>query len=240
MIHLRPATLTDVDGIASVANDVWSQDVLPDACRAHIEDSTRALWVAAEDGAIAGFASAFLTVVADIRRWEIDLLAVKRANQGRGLGTRLIAHTSRTGRSHAVSLTRALVRADNVAGQRAFQTTGFARDPRLHALLLWPPAIEPAPRPYAGPVTLLPVDTLTYRGLWIEHLTSVPPDEQHRALAAARAIAARDHRLNAGAVIPVHHEHLLSPELRIQARTHGHYHWYVSPSQSDPRHPNAA
>lgn len=220
--------MTDLDGIANVANDVWKQDILPDICAAYTAGGSSTLWIAEENGGVAGFASAFLTVVADTRRWELDLVAVRRASQRQGLGTRLISRTSQTGQSHAASLTRALVRADNVAGQSAFESAGFTRKPRIHTLHLWPPAIEPHARPYAGPVTLLPVDTLTYRGLWIERLTSVPPGEQHRAVTAARSIVARQDRLNASAVIPVPEEHLLSPDLRIQAQMQGNYYWYIN------------
>jgi hypothetical protein len=116
---------------------------------------------------------------------------------------------------------------ENVASRRAFENAGFTTDARVHNLFLWPPEPGTAARPYAGRVTLLPVDTLTYRGLWIEDLTSVSAEEQRRAVRAARSIIARDGRLNAGAVIPADRERLLVPDLRNQASMHGEYHWFI-------------
>ncbi|MFO7741865.1 MAG: GNAT family N-acetyltransferase [Anaerolineae bacterium] len=227
MISLRSATAADIEGIATVVRDVWKQAILPDVCSAQIEDNTRALWVATEDEEVAGFASAFLTAVADTRRWEIDLVAVRRASQGRGLGTRLIRRMCEAGQRHDVSLARALIRVENVASQRAFENAGFTTDARVHRLFLWPPQPGTAPRAHPAAVALLPVDTLTYRGLWIEGLTSVPAEEQHRAIEAARSMIAREVRANTGAVIPVDEEHLLSPDLREDAAMHGKYYWFT-------------
>ncbi|MEA3375628.1 MAG: GNAT family N-acetyltransferase [Chloroflexota bacterium] len=234
MISLRSATGADIEGIATVVRDVWKQAILPDVCRAHIEDNTHALWVATEDEEVAGFASAFLTAVADTRRWEIDLLAVRRASQGQGLGTHLIERISEAGQPLGVSLTQALIRVENVASQRAFENAGFTTDARVHRLFLWPPEPGAAAGPCPGAVALLPVDTLTYRGLWIEGLASVPPEAQHRAVAAARSMIAREGHANTGAVIPVDEEHLLSPDLREDAAMHGEYYWFTG-SQSVKR-----
>lgn len=233
MSHLREATLTDVQGIATIARDVWEQDILPDVYRAHVEEDTCALWVATEHGQVAGFASAFLTVVADRRRWEIDLVAVRPASQGRGLGTRLVRRVTEAGQPYAVSLSRALIRVDNVPSQRAFESVGFTSDRRRHRLLLWSPEPADDATPYAGPVTLVPVDALTYRGLWIEDLTSVPAEEQRRAVKAARSIIAQENRLNTGALIPIDAEHPLPSDLRHQATMQGEYHWFIRPGDSE-------
>jgi len=211
-----------------VIGDVWEQDVLQTVCRAQIEDKASALWVAAEDGEIAGFVSAFVTVAGDgCRRWEVDLIAVRRTSQGRGLGTRLIRRICEAGHARAISLTRALIQAENGPSQRAFQNAGFTAVGRPGRLLLWPPGPRSDTHAYSGPVALLPVDTLTYRGLWLEGLTSVSTEEQRRAVRAARSIVSDENRTNAGAVIPVDESHLLAPDLGNQAHVHGEYHWFV-------------
>ncbi len=227
MISLRSATGADIEGIATVVREAWKQAILPDVCRAHIEDNTHALWVTTEDGEVAGFASAFLTVVGDSRRWEIDLLAVRRASQGQGLGTHLIGRVSEAGQQLGVSLTRALIRVENVASQRAFEEAGFTTDARVHSLFLWPPQPGAAAHPCPGAVTLLPVDTLTYRGLWIEGLASVPSESQRCVVETARSRVAEENRANAGAVIPVDRASLLAPGLCEDAVMHGEYYWFT-------------
>jgi N-acetylglutamate synthase-like GNAT family acetyltransferase len=233
VIHIRRAGSPDIGGTADVVKAVWDQDVLPDVVRAQIEDDASALWVAERNDDVLGFVSAFLTIAGDgRRRWEVDLIAVRPASQGQGLGTRLIRRVCKTGQARAASLTRALIRVENVPSHRAFEAAGFTTDSRDHELLLWPPQTAGDPRPYAGPVDLLLVDTLTYRGLWMEGLTSVPAEEQRRALEAARSIAASENRANAGAVIPADESHRLAPDLRVKARMHGEYYWFVKKDQN--------
>jgi N-acetylglutamate synthase-like GNAT family acetyltransferase len=228
VIRIRRAGLSDMGGTADVVKDVWEQDILPDVFRAQVEHNASTLWVAEQNDDVLGFVSAFLTLARDgRRRWEVDLVAVRRASQGQRLGTRLIRRACEAGHAHPVSLTRALIRVDNVPSQRAFEAAGFTTDSRVYELLLWLPEPDDDARPYAGPVSLSSVDTLTYRGLWIEGLTAAAADEQRCAVTAARSIAAREGRANAGAVIPADEECLLAYDLRNQARMHGEYHWFV-------------
>jgi ribosomal protein S18 acetylase RimI-like enzyme len=227
MICLRRAGLADVEGIKTVLRDVWEQDLLPDVFRAHIEHNASALWVAEQHEDILGFVSAFLTVAGDgRRRWEVDLIAVRPASRGQGLGTRLIRHACKADQARTASLIRALIRVENVPSQRAFERAGFATDGRRHRLFVWPPGTGGETHTYAGPVDLIPVDTLTYRGLWMEGLTSVSAEEQRRALNAARSVVAARGRLNTGAVIPADEENRLAPDIRDKARLHGEYHWF--------------
>ncbi|MFW6135500.1 MAG: N-acetyltransferase family protein [Chloroflexota bacterium] len=214
--------------------DVWEQDVLSDVCSAQIEDDSCALWVAVEDREVAGFVSAFPTTDrAGHRRWEIDLLAVRPASQGEGLGTRLIRRACEAGHRRHISLARALIGVANVPSQRAFESAGFTTDGRVHRLFLWSPVPGDDAHPYADLVSLLPVDTLTYRGLWIEGLASVPAEEQRRAVGAARSMIAREERANTGAVIPVDEEHVLAPDLRHDAAMPGEYCWFTQPVKRD-------
>ncbi len=229
MSVLRRATFGDVDGIAAVVYDVWEENILVDVCEAQIQDDACALWVAEDGGDVAGFVSAFLTVgCGGVRRWEVDLLAVRRASQGQRLGRELVLAACGDGARRDVAVARAAIRVDNVASQRAFEHAGFATDRRVHKLLVWFPKLNDGPNDVRQ-ATLLPVDTLTYRGLWIEGLTSeeLTSQERRSAVRAARARAARDERLNTGAVIPVDEEHLLAVDLREQASVHGEYYWFV-------------
>lgn len=228
MMRIRRARPIDIEGIADIVGRLWQQDVIRDVCEAQMGDDACALWVAAEDDYVAGFASGFLTVAQDgQRRWEVDLVGVRPCQQGQGLGTLLISRVSEAGHRQGASLTRALMRVDNVPSESAFERAGFSRKPGVQRLFLWSPEPNVEVGSYARRVTLLPVETLIYRGIWIEHLTSVPPLEQRRAVVAARSIASRESRLNAGALVAIDDEHLLAPDLRDQAQLRGEYRWFL-------------
>ena len=90
VVKIRRATPQDVKGIATVVQDVWEQAIDLEVCHSQIKDDTCAVWVATEgegtSGEVAGFVSAFLTIGQDeVRRWEVDLLAVRRASRGQRL-----------------------------------------------------------------------------------------------------------------------------------------------------------
>ena len=166
-----------------------------------------------------------------VRRWEVDLLAVRRVSQGQRLGRKLVLAVCQDAARHDVSVTRAAIRVENIASQKAFEYAGFATDQRSHELLLWTPESGDASDVCPDSVTLLPVDTLTYRGLWIEGLTctELTEGEQHGVLKVARSVVAREGRLNTGAVIPKDATCLLPSNLRNQASVHGEYYWFVKP-----------
>jgi ribosomal protein S18 acetylase RimI-like enzyme len=230
VIDLRKAALSDISGIAAVVHDVWAQDILPDVCQAQIKDDACALWVAADGDDVAGFVSAFLTVGSGgVRRWEVDLLAARRASQGQRLGQKLVTAACRDIARHNVSVVRAAIRVDNIASQRSFENAGFATDRRIHELLLWTPKLGDGPDICPRDVALVPVDTVTYRGLWIEGLTSagLGAELQRDVVRTARSMVARKERLTTGAVVPVDEAHLLAADLRNQASVYGEYYWFV-------------
>jgi N-acetylglutamate synthase-like GNAT family acetyltransferase len=230
MILLRKATPADVPGIAAIVRNVWEQDILTEVCEAQTRCQACALWVAAEGDDIAGFVSAFLTVDKNgHRRWEVDLLAVQPANRSQRLGQRLVEAACTDERAHDVSLARAAILVDNVASQRAFENAGFTTDGEIQRLLIWTPTRDAKPIIYGGSVTIVPVDTLTYRGLWLEGLTAynVDQDEQHSAVQMARSIIAWEGRHNTGAMIPAIGSHRLAPDLEETAQMIGEYHWFT-------------
>jgi GNAT superfamily N-acetyltransferase len=226
--YLAEATARDIDPIGALVSDVWGQEILPEVAGAQIRDERAALWVARRQGDVVGFVSAFLTVgAAGWRRWEVDLLAVRPGHQGQGIGTRLIQQADQEAHRHGAALARAALRVVNVPSQRAFQKAGFSTDGSVHQLLLWSPQPDAAPEVPSPDVLLLPVETLTYRGLWIEGLARVPAAEQHRLIATARAIVADEGRLHTGALIPARDAHRLAPGLRSEADIQGEYQWLV-------------
>ena len=234
MIPIRRATSADRAGVERIVNNVWGQDVRDDAFRAHLQAETHALWVAEAQGEVVGFVSAFITLARDGQiRWEIDLIAVEPNDQGQGIGGKLIAKTCRDGRMRAVDLVRALIRVDNLPSQRAFSRVGFSSDGEIYQLLTWTPrpgAEDPCP----DQIALLPVDTLTYRGLWIEGLDSLSRQDQRRALEVARAVAAAESCDNAGTVFPARQVEHLPPQLRAEADLQGSYYWFSKQISEHP------
>ncbi len=230
MVRLARATPTDVAGIGMVIQDVWEQDILPDVGRAQIEDDHASLWVAKERGEVLGFASAFLTGNrAGHLRWEVDLVAVRSAHQGEGLGTKLIQRVCEDALGRGAGLARALVGVDNYPSQVAFHRAGFTSDHFVYRLLIWPPLARAPRGSCPDRVSLHPVDTLIYRGVWIEGLERAQPSAQRCAVTAARSLVAEQDRLNAGAVIPAGKEDLLPARLLDRSEMQGEYCWFVRP-----------
>lgn len=221
------ASPAHVEGIGRVVREVWHQDILPDACEGLIAGEPSTIWVVRAEGAVIGFASGFRTVDAfGHRRGEIDLVAVTPSRQGEGLGPRLIAGLVEEATSWGVDVLRALIRVENNPSQKAFGRVGFTTDEQVHKLLLWSPrpGVESPRCPET--VSLIPVDTITYRGLWIEGLASLGHSGQRAVVAAARARIAGENRLNTGALIPVHRSGTLAPDLMEEAKVQGEYYWF--------------
>ncbi len=230
MILVRKATSTHIPGIAAIVRNAWEQDILPDVCEAQTRCQACALYVAADGDDVAGFVSAFPTVDKDgKRRWEVDLLAVRPASQGQGLGQKLVEVACEDERAHSAPLARAAIHVDNVASQRTFEKAGFTTDGEIHKLLIWTPTRDTGPIVYGGSVTLVPVDTLTYRGLWLEGLTAynVDTEEQRSAVQMARSIIAWEGRHNTGAMVPAVGSHRLASDLEASSKMVGKYQWFI-------------
>lgn len=232
MASIQRATLEDIPGIARVVEAVWPDDtLLVEAAQEQITRASSALWVIRAADQVAGFAFGFLTEsYDDVRHWEIDLLAVHPRVQGHGLSQKLIGLMWKEAEEHSVDLARALVRTDNAPAQRAFAAAGFENTRRVQNMYLWSPIDGAAPSsqlPFG--VMLRPVDTLTYRGLWIEGMdpANLPPDAQREIVTAARTQAAAEERFNTSALLPAHTENRLAPDLRAMGVMQGRYHWWI-------------
>ena len=227
MDQVRRATAEDAEGICRVLHKIWNQRIDEEVFNAHLHSDKCGIWVATANGDVAGFVSAFQTCDLNHRgRWEIDLVAVRPPSRGRGLGQRLVCRAWKESERLKLNFSRAFIRVTNAESQRVFQKVGFVTDRRLYILHLWPPIPSNEEVQCSKRVNLIPVDTLTYRGLWIEGLTSghLSKDDQHRVVLSAQYRISLDSRLNTGAFIPTDELSILSMEVQRESVEHGKYH----------------
>ena len=234
MVHIRVATLDDAESIHGILQDTWGESLLFDVFTDHVASPEHQVFVADEAGEVTGFLSAFL-VRSAVPRWELDLIIVRSTSRGTGVGTALIQKALRYGSELGVRWAKASIRVDNTASQRAFSKAGFTTDAHVRTLLLWEPsACESAPTIRAAEVSeidLIPVDTFTYRGLWIEGFveSELSSQEQHAVIRAARNRVFQEDRLNTGAFIPDSLKQTIAPDLFTAATDFGQYHrWHYA------------
>lgn len=180
-------------------------------------------FVAIADGKLVGFVSNFTTRDGLRRsRFELDLLGVAPAWQGRGIGARLVERSVQAARETSATEVRALVRRDNLPMRRLCSRSGFQRSEQ--ACQLWvsqanQPAVSCAKTSAAR---IIAVDTLTYGGYWLEGAL------KQSAIDAARAML-RDHpdRTEIGAVVPEHNRRAIDLLRANSFDRIGDFHWWT-------------
>ncbi len=225
MLDIRLANPDDAQAIHLILQETWGDSLLFDVFMDQISSPEHQVFVAVDGGEIAGFLSAFL-VRSPVPRWEIDLIIVRSTSQGKGIGTSLIEEALTYGSHLGVQWAKASIRIDNYASQRAFSKTGFTRDAQVGSLFLWNPSACQPTLNVPETVHFIPVDTLTYRGLWIEGFieSQLPLKRQHDVIRAAQNQAFHEHRLNTGLFIPESLKQTIAPDLLADASHHGQYH----------------
>lgn len=227
---IRKASPNDTEGVEAITQMLWNQKIDFGIFRSQVVNNACSLFVALEGDQVVGFVSSFLTVdIENRRRWEVDLLAVRPDQQGKGLGTSLIQSIWRDAKAHRTDVARALVRTDNIASQKAFERAGYTSGGRKHHLYVWMPQMYSGEITVPKLITLSPLDTLTYRGLGIEGLmsTCLSEAERRQTILAARHIVASEGRDNTGALIPVDEADLLPVDIREQGEILGVYCWWT-------------
>ena len=225
MSDVRLAQPDDAQAIHLILQETWGDSLLFDVFADHISSPEHQVFVAVEAGEVSGFLSAFLVSNAT-PRWEIDLIIVRSASQGKGIGTSLIEKALAYGSNLGVYWAKASIRIDNYASQRAFSKIGFTTDAQVRSLLLWDPLVYKSTTNVRETVHLIPVDTLMYRGLWIEGFveSQLPLKEQSDVIRAARNCIFHEDRLNTGMFVPDSFKHALAPDLLTSATDFGQYH----------------
>jgi ribosomal protein S18 acetylase RimI-like enzyme len=230
MTTIRRATPDDVPGIAAVIRDAFQITIQQPYCRDLVAQGKYMIWVSEAGGEIAGFVSTFITTTSGgVSRWEVDLLAVRTNDRGGQLGTKLILAADAESQNRRVKFARGLIRVENIASQKAFQRAGYATNGHILNMYLWQPQASNTVIPGRGMIVPFPVETLTYRGLWLEglDLPFVSEADKQAAVDGARAMVAREGRDNTSTLIA--EDHPLPDDLIASARLHGQYQWWRKP-----------
>lgn len=228
MPDIRLARPDDAEAIHLILQETWGESLLFDVFIDHISSPEHQVFVAVDDGEIAGFLSAFL-VPPPTPRWEIDLIIVRSTSQGKGIGASLIEEALTYGSHLGVHCAAASIRVDNYPSQGAFSKAGFVTDIQVRSLFLWEPLTCEFTPDVPETAHLIPVNTLTYRGLWIEGFieSQLPVKEQHNVVRAAQNRAFHENRLNTGLFIPDSFKQNIASDLLTSATNHGQYHrWH--------------
>ncbi len=216
-ITFRRADRSDSAVVARLLQSVWPDQLPADevltATLAAADVVTRLAFIT--DLPI-GLTSCFVTLAADLQpRWELDLLLIDPAHQGRGFSAALLQDALSL-RPPDCRLTRALVADGLAARTRMYRRAGFLPDEP--PLQLWIRSLQSA---QAGrvdvPARLINVTTLLYHGAWLEDVSS----PQH--LAAAAAIQDQRSLATLGTLLPADGDYLAAAAARLGYAAVGRY-----------------
>ena len=195
-VVIRPALPDDAAAIAEIATASFGHAFDRQHIHQVLQAKSNYTIVADSAGTICGFADCFLTHSPEgVSRLEFDLLAVAESVRGAGIGSSLVRACTLLAEALDVGLARALVKIDNASMQSLLMRCGY-QPMRTRACLFVRSnhrAACVASDSHAG--HLICVNTLGYRGIWIEGRLSA--EAVGAAMGRARGLAAH----TVGAVI---------------------------------------
>lgn len=166
-ITIRPMTTNDAATVSTIIQLSLGDIVETVHIQQVMAEDDHASFVAVDNEQVIGFVDGFLTMAHDgTRRWELDLLGVHPDYQGRGAGKQLIQTFTDVANDYGATIVRALVAADNVPMQTAMIQTGYQQQLDEYELHISSAARNQAKTPEN--THLIPVNTFTYRGIWLE------------------------------------------------------------------------
>lgn len=166
-IAIRRAVPQDAQAIVDLIAAAFHEEANAAHIQALIEEGEHLTFVA-EDEKVVGFIDGFYTIGKwDLRRLELDLLAVHPEYSGKGIGKALIRKFTES-QENASSI-RVLVATDNTAMQHAMQATGYKQHWNTASLYIADTGTASIQMSDEG---LIPVKTLTYTGIWMEGTVS--------------------------------------------------------------------
>lgn len=228
LIAVRPAAHADLAAIAQITARAFDERISPQA--RHLQRNL--VLVAELHGAVVGYAATFMTrSAAGWSRFELDLLAVDTAARGRGVGQALVARCIQAASESGADVIRTLVRADNLAMSRICARADLLRSARPYALYIAYAPRSPRrvmARQSACAAHLVSVDTLTYRGIWLEG------ELCQAAINHAYQRAQAENRSRVGALIPVADEGLAALLTANSFAAVGEFFWWSLNLRSAP------
>jgi len=228
MSDVRFARSDDAEAIHLILQETWGESLLFDVFTDHILSPEHQIFVAVEAGEVAGFVSAFL-IPEPLPRWEIDTIIVRATSRGKGIGTSLIEEALIYGSHLGAHWAKASIRVNNDPSQRAFCKVGFTTNTQVLSLLLWDPLACESATNVVKDVRFIPVNALTYRGLWIEGFAEshLSVKEQHDVIHAAQSRIFHENRKNTSMFIPDSFKQVIAPDLLDTATDYGQFHhWH--------------
>jgi len=224
---IRRAKPEDIPAVSNIAASALAVRVDADLPWLRRRLTRHLTLVAACREAVVGFVDGFFTADQSGReRFELDLLAVASASRGRGIGGQLLAKSLAFAADSEAREIRALVRSQNQAMQQLCRRQGFRRTPASYNLFI-ADAKPVTRRPGKHQASLIPVETLAYRGIWIEGALS------QSAIDAAQLLARERSASRIGALIPAG-ERAIAGLLRSNSFVKvGAYRWWKISLRSD-------
>jgi ribosomal protein S18 acetylase RimI-like enzyme len=221
MTNIRRAMLADAEQIATIRQAVWPDSSVDLAHIATVlSDPQHQTIVAVSDNRMTGYMACFATLAQDgTRRWEMDELAVHPDYRRQQIGYRLVAEATKAGRQYRAVFARALIEVNNLASQQTFARCGYKTDASIYGLYICT-MFTSGQASVPPDLHLVPVQTLSYRGVWLEGKLS------QEAFAAVRHL--NNYGL-AGALIPLSNHPAIYAAARAGFRLVNNYQWWIAP-----------
>lgn len=165
---IRNARSTDVIQISQIIEQAFDEQVSSEHLAQMLQEDDHRTLVAVDDGRVLGFVDAFFTLDCDMkRRWELDLIAVEVSQRGCGIGQLLVKTVTQAGKGSGADYVRSLVAVDNHNMHKTMLACDYTTDD-VRCSLHISAAGNAANVQLPTDAYIVPVNTLTYRGLWLE------------------------------------------------------------------------
>lgn len=222
-IEIRQAAPADAPSISAIKQAVWPSESPKN--QAYIADvialPDHATHLAFVEGTPAGFVDGFMTYTLEgLPRWEVDLLAVHPDFRGKGIAAQLVALSTETGKARGANFARGLVEIENIASQRTFARCGYTLEDEHHALMVGSELLIDVLILPPENTLLTAVQTINYRGIWIEGAY------QKNSFLAGQVLCTQHAWDLTGAVIPNSDTTALQIAQELEFTLIGHYQWW--------------
>jgi len=179
--EIRRATPHDIKSIAEIIRLAFDDIVDIERVSQLLTFSHNFVYVAVQLGTVVGFVENFVTVSQDKQiRLELDLLAVHPNARGQGIGKKLIEASIMLSMQLGVDCLRALIATENRVMQGACQRMNLIPSKSEFSLYVKSPEKIVQPIIEAPAAHLIRVETLTYKGIWLEgHITESVVNNAH-------------------------------------------------------------